>query len=91
MKPDRVAPLVTDPPQGKLHPYAVSSIHCGKGLERQCIIRSTVPRFNHARTITKASATSLDAREDDYNNGICSPGSLINNPVKKDSHDASFP
>ena len=47
--------------------------------------------FNNARTITKASAMGLDTRQDDYNKGICFPGSLVNNPVRKDSLDASFP
>ena len=53
-----------------------------KGLQRQHLIGSAVAGFNHARTITKASATDLDARQDDYNKGICSPGSLVNNPVR---------
>ena len=53
-----------------------------KGLQRQRQIGSAVAGFNHARTITKASATDLDARQDDYNKGICSPGSLVNNPVR---------
>ena len=52
------------------------------GLQRQRLIGSAVAGFNHARTITKASATDLDARQDDYNKGICSPGSLVNNPVR---------
>ena len=91
MKLDGVAPLVTDPPQGKLELYAVSRIYSSKGLERQCLIGSTVPGFNHARTITKASAMGLDTRQDDYNNGIYSHRTLVNNPVRKDSHDALFP
>ena len=37
---------------------------------------------NNAWTITKASATSLDTRQDDYNKGICSAESLFNNPVR---------
>ena len=41
-----------------------------KGLERQCLIGSAVAEFNHAKTITKASATELQARQDDYNKGI---------------------
>jgi hypothetical protein len=41
-----------------------------------------VAGFNDARTITKTFATGLDTRQDDYNKGICSPGSLVNNPVK---------
>ena len=53
-----------------------------KGLQRQRLIGSAVAGFNHARTITKAPAMSLDARQDDYNKGICSPGSLVNNPVR---------
>ena len=46
-----------------------------KGLETPRLMGSAVVGFNHAKTITKASATGLDARQDDYNNGICSPGS----------------
>ena len=42
---------------------------------------SAVAGFNDARTITKASAMGLDTRHDDYNKGICSPGSLVNNLV----------
>ena len=53
-----------------------------KGLQRQRLIGSAVAGFNHVRTITKASATGLDTRQDDYNKGICSPGSLVNNPVR---------
>ena len=47
--------------------------------------------FIHARTVTKASAAGLDARRDDYKKGIYSPGGLVNNPVREDSLDASFP
>ena len=61
-----------------------------KGLQRQRLIGSAVAGFNHARTITKASATGLDERQDDNNKGICSTGSLVNNPVKYDSLDASI-
>ena len=53
-----------------------------KGLERQHLIGLAVAGFNNARTITNASAKGLDARQDDYNKGICSPGSLANNPVR---------
>ena len=53
-----------------------------KGLQRQRLIGSAVAGFNHAMTITKASATGLDGRQDDYNKEICSPGSLFNNPVR---------
>ena len=52
------------------------------GLQRQRLIGSAVAGFNNARTITKASATGLDTRQDDYNKGICSHGSLVNNPVR---------
>ena len=38
--------------------------------------------LNKARTITKASAMGLDTRQDDSNKGICSPVSLVNNPVR---------
>ena len=63
-----------------LKSYPLTSVI--KGLIRQRLIRSAVAGFNHARTITKASAKNLDARQDDYNKGICSPGSLVNNPVR---------
>ena len=53
-----------------------------KGLERQRLIGLAVAGYNHARTITKASAKGLDAMQDDYNKGICSPGSLVDNPVR---------
>ena len=53
-----------------------------KGMQRQCLMGSAVAGFNNARTITKASATGLDTRRDDYNKGICSPGSLVNYPVR---------
>ena len=46
--------------------------------------------FNHAKIITKASATGLDTRQDDYNKGICSPGGFVNNPDRKYSLDALF-
>ena len=38
--------------------------------------------FNNDRTITKASATGLDTRQDDSNKGICSLGTLVNNIVR---------
>ena len=47
--------------------------------------------FTLARTKTKASATGLDTGQDDYNKGICSPRSLVNNPVRLDSIDALIP
>ena len=53
-----------------------------KGLERQRLIGLAVAGFNLARTIIKASATGLDTGQDEYNKGICSPGSLVNNPVR---------
>ena len=53
-----------------------------KGLKTQRLIGSVVAGFNHARIITNASAKGLDARQDECNKGICSPGSLINNPVR---------
>ena len=52
-----------------------------KGLERQRLIGSALSWFNHAWTIANASAKGLDKRQADYNKGICSPGSLFNNPV----------
>ena len=54
----------------------------GKGLEGQRLIGSALAGFNHAGTITKASATGLDTRKHDYSKGICSPGSLVDNPVR---------
>ena len=53
-----------------------------KGLERQRLIGSAVAGFDLARTITKAFATGLEAIQDEYNKGIYSPGSLVNNPVR---------
>ena len=53
-----------------------------KGLQRQRKIGSAVAGFNHARTIRKTSATGLDERQDDYNKGICSPGSLVNKIIR---------
>ena len=53
-----------------------------KGLQRQYQIGLAVAGFNHTKTIKKASATGLDARQDDYNKGMYSPGSLVNNPVR---------
>ena len=53
-----------------------------KGLERQCLIWSAVAGFNHARTITKASAKGLDTRQDYFNKWICLLGSLVNNTVR---------
>ena len=53
-----------------------------KGLQRQCLKGSAVAGFNSSRTITKASAKGLKIRQEDYNKGICSPGSLVNNPVR---------
>ena len=55
---------------------------CVKGLQRQGLIGSAVAGLNHARTITNSSATGLDGRQNDYNKGIRSPGSLFNNPVR---------
>ena len=66
-------------------------VHASKGLQRQRLIGSAGAGFNKARTITKASAKCLDTRQDDYNKGIGSPGSLVNNPVRQYSLDASFP
>ena len=53
-----------------------------KGTGETHLIGSAVAGFNLARKIGKASATGLDARQDDYNKGICSPGSLVNNLVR---------
>ena len=41
-----------------------------KGLQRQRLIGSPLAGFHHAKTITKAFATDLHARQDDYNKGI---------------------
>ena len=57
-------------------------VHYKRGIERQGLIGSSVAGLNFARTITKASATGLDSGQDDYKKGICSPGSLVNNPVR---------
>ena len=51
-----------------------------KGLERQHLIGSAVAGLSNARTITKVSTKGLDTIQDDYNKGIGSPGSLVNNP-----------
>ena len=61
------------------------------GLQRYRIIESAVAGFDHARKITKASVMGLDTRQEDYNIGRCSPGNLVNYPVRYDSLDASFP
>ena len=65
--------------------FFMAILSCDAGflnlLQRQRLIGSAVAGFNNARTITKASAKGLDTRQDDYNKQICSPGSLINNPV----------
>ena len=55
---------------------------CREGLEIQRLIGSAVAGFSHALTITNASAKGLVARQDDYNKGIYSPGSLVNNSVR---------
>ena len=52
------------------------------GQQRQRLIGSIVVGLIHARTITKASAIGLDERQDDYNVGICYPGSLFINLVR---------
>ena len=41
-----------------------------KGLQIQRLIGSAVAGFNHGKTITKASATDLHARQDEFNTGI---------------------
>ena len=53
-----------------------------KGLKRKRVIGSAVAGFNLARTITKVSATGVDSGHNDSNKGICSPGSLVNIPVR---------
>ena len=53
---------------------------CSKGLERQGQRGLAVAGFNLARTIT--SAKGLDTGQDDFNKGIYSPGSLVNNPFR---------
>ena len=62
--------------------FAFKKSYKPKGLQRQCLIGSAVAGLNQARTITKASATGLDTSQDAYNKGMCSPGSLVNNPVR---------
>ena len=53
-----------------------------KGLQRQRLIGSPLAGFNHAKTMTKASSTYWHAKQDDYNKGLWSPGSLVNDPVR---------
>ena len=62
--------------------FAFKKSYKPKGLQRQCLIGSAVAGLNQARTITKASATGLDVRHDDYNTGICSFGSFVNDPFR---------
>ena len=65
--------------------------HPGKNLMfNKRLIGWPVAVFNHARTITMASATG-DTRQNDHDKGLCSLRSFINNPVRMDSLDASFP
>ena len=73
----------------KIQPFKQNK---SNGLQRQRLIGSAAARFNHARTTTKVSATDLDGRQNDYSKGICSPGSLFNNPVRlrQDSLNALF-
>ena len=58
--------------------------NCDKSKEKtkKNQIGSAVAGFNHGKTITKASATDLQARKDYYNKRIWSPGSIVNNPVR---------
>ena len=49
-----------------------------KGLESQYVKGLAVAGFNHARTITNASAKGLDTRQDAYN----LPWELSYNPVR---------
>ena len=51
--------------------YKITKVH--KGLQIQRLIGSAVAEFNHS--------TGLDGIQNDYKKGICSPGSLFNNPV----------
>ena len=46
--------------------------------------------FNLARKITKTSATGFNTGHDDYDKGIGSPRSSVNNPVRYNSPDSSF-
>ena len=62
--------------------FAFKKSYKPKGLQRQCLIGSAVAGLNQARTITKASATGLDVRHDDYNKGICPFWSFVNNPFR---------
>ena len=45
-----------------------------KGLEKQRLIGLRGAGFNCALTTTKASAPCVEARQDEYIKGICSPG-----------------
>ena len=49
-------------------------------LERPHLIRLTGAGFNFAWTTTKASAPSVETRQDEYIKEICSPGSYGLNP-----------
>ena len=75
---------IVDRPKFRRHPLVAKAFSYIKhtGLERQCLKGSAVAGFNHATTITKVSAKGLDTRQDDHSKGICSPGSLVNNPVR---------
>ena len=46
-----------------------------KGLERQCLIGLTGDGFNHAWTTTRASALSVEPKQDYYIQRKCFPGS----------------
>ena len=46
---------------------------------------------DHVSTVTKAFATGLDARQDDYNKGRCSHVRSVNNPIRYDNLEDSFP
>ena len=54
--------------------------YISKGLERQRLIGLAETGFNHAYSISKASAPCVGARRDDFIRGICFHGSLGHNP-----------
>ena len=64
----------------RYYPKHEQEIHTN--LEVYGSLRKAVAGFNHAKTITNASAMDLYARQVDFNKGIGSPGSLVNKPIR---------
>ena len=65
---------------GDLHSFV--AIYLAKGLERPRLIGLAGAGFKHAWIPTKASASCVEARQDDYIKGIWSPGSSVLNPAR---------